>query len=85
MGGVKINRRVREKQQEYHYEVKIKLVQDVSARWNSTFDIVYKFLSKKVTLMSMALNIENKTIKLLFPDKTEFYYFRTFMYYVLLF
>jgi hypothetical protein len=64
--------RLREKQQEYHYEVKIKLVQDVTTRWNSTLDMVDSILSNKDALMSMALNIENKTIKQFVPDETEF-------------
>jgi hypothetical protein len=65
-------RRLREKQQEYHYEVKIKLVQDVTTRWNSTLDMVDSILSNKDALMSMALNLENKTIKQFVPDETEF-------------
>jgi hypothetical protein len=64
--------RLREKQQEYHYEVKIKLVQDVTTRCNSTLDMVDSILSNKDALMSMALNIENKTIKQFVPDETEF-------------
>ena len=65
-------RRLREKQQEYHYEVKIKLVQDVSTRWNSTLDMIDSILSNKDALLSMALNVENKTIKPFVPDENEF-------------
>ena len=52
-------RRLSEKQYEFHYEVKIKLVQDVSTRWNSTLDMVDLILSNKDALLSMSLNVEN--------------------------
>ena len=62
-------RRLREKQIEYHYEVKIKLVQDVATRWNSTLDMIDSIISNRDALLSMALNPENKAIRAYVPNE----------------
>ena len=65
-------RRLKEKQRQLDYDVKIKLVQNVSTRWNSTLDMVDSILTNKDAICSMALDPINSCIKDYVPLETEF-------------
>lgn len=52
-------RKLKAKQERLGLEFKLKLVQDVSTRWNSTFDMLETILINKAPLVSIALEPEN--------------------------
>ena len=64
-------RRLREKQDSLNYELKIKLVQDMPVRWNSTFDMIDTLLINKDALISMSLERINSIIKQNIPTESE--------------
>ena len=66
-------RRLREKQIQLHYECKIKLIQDMPVRWCSLFNCLDSVFINKDALKSLALEVENSTIKEHVPSDLEFH------------
>ena len=64
-------RRLKEKQDSFNYELKVKLVQDMPVRWISTFDMIDTILINKDALISMSLERINAIIKLTTPSENE--------------
>ena len=59
-------------QNELKYETKIKLIQEVPTRWNTTFAMLDSIITNKDALVLISLKPENKTLKNLILNEDEF-------------
>ena len=60
-----LNRLLKQYQNEHKLEFKIKLVQDVPTRWNSSFDMLDSILVNKSALVAICASPENSDYKVL--------------------
>ena len=67
-----LNSKLLETQNALGYEIKIKLIQDVVTRWNSTFKMLESIIINEDALKSMAMLPECKCIKDYVPNSEEF-------------
>ena len=65
-------RRLKEKQEQLHYDCRIRLVQDMPVRWCAQYDHWDSVFINKDALKSLALEVENANIKDLVPTDLEF-------------
>ncbi|XP_065671958.1 uncharacterized protein LOC136089797 [Hydra vulgaris] len=63
-------KKLREVQEIFRYETKIKLVQDIAIRWNSQFDMIESILTNKTALDMISIEYQN--IKDYLPTANEF-------------
>ncbi|CAF1130762.1 unnamed protein product, partial [Brachionus calyciflorus] len=67
-----LTKNLREKQEIMNYETKIKLIQEVPTRWNSTFDMIESVVLNKDAILSMSYESFNSVIKDKVPSHVEF-------------
>ncbi|CAF1078285.1 unnamed protein product [Brachionus calyciflorus] len=67
-----LTRILKEKQTSLESPNKTKLIQDVSTRWNTSYDMMYSILINKNALVSMSLDRENSVIRQNMPTEIEF-------------
>lgn len=67
-----LNRRLKVKQDELGLERKVKLVQEVSTRWNSTLDMLDSILTNEDPLKCMSVESVNNCIANNVPNEIEF-------------
>jgi hypothetical protein len=67
-----LTRKLKEKQKELKVEDRIKLIQDVPTRWNSTLDMFLSIVANEGPLKAMNLDPENTTIHAYVPTTHEF-------------
>ncbi|XP_065651310.1 zinc finger BED domain-containing protein 4-like [Hydra vulgaris] len=72
-----LQKKLREVQETFRYETKIKLVQDMAIRWNSQFDMIESILTNK-TVLDM-ISIEYQNTKDYLPAAHEFMCWRIYM------